>query len=137
MTEPALLDTDILSEVIKSRDPAAMRFSQDYLRYQGRFQFSIVTRYEILRGLLAKDAFSQVASFNVRCLRSSVLPLTDKVMDRAAEIYALLKKRGALIGDADILIAATAQINDLPLVTGNLSHFGRIPGLRLESWREA
>jgi hypothetical protein len=37
-----------------------------------------------------------------------VLPLTDAVVMRASDIYADLYRRGQLIGDADILIAATA-----------------------------
>lgn len=37
--------------------------------------------------------------------------------------------------DADILIAATALVHNLVLVTENRAHFQRIPKLRLESWR--
>jgi predicted nucleic acid-binding protein len=36
-----------------------------------------------------------------------------------------------LIPDMDLLIAATALEHDLTLVTRNLSHFSRIPELRL------
>jgi tRNA(fMet)-specific endonuclease VapC len=131
---PAVLDSDTLSEVIKGRDASVQRHAQAYLDLHNRFQFSIVTRYEILRGLRAKDAFRQVALFDVSCRMSTVLPLTDDVVVRAAEIYAHLKKKGQLIGDADILIASTALVRDLPLVTGNLEHFSRIPDLRIETW---
>jgi tRNA(fMet)-specific endonuclease VapC len=53
---------------------------------------------------------------------------------RAAEIYADLKADGSLIGDADILIAATAMVNDLVVVTNNESHFNRIKDLQVENW---
>ncbi|HKV10118.1 MAG TPA: type II toxin-antitoxin system VapC family toxin [Thermoanaerobaculia bacterium] len=131
---PAVLDSDTLSEVIKGRDPGVQRNAHAYLDLHNRFQFSIITRYEILRGLRAKDAFRQVALFDVSCRMSTVLPLTDDVITRAAEIYAHLKKTGRLIEDADILIAATALARGLPLVTGNLEHFRRIPDLRIETW---
>jgi tRNA(fMet)-specific endonuclease VapC len=39
-----------------------------------------------------------------------------------------------LIGDADILIAATAIENNAGLVTGNERHFRRIPDLHVENW---
>jgi tRNA(fMet)-specific endonuclease VapC len=135
MTAPALLDTDILSEVLKRRDVNVQRHAQVYLADHGRFQFSIITRYEILRGLKAKDAFQQILAFDRQCARSIVLPLNDEIIVQAAEIYGGLKKQGTVIGDADILIAATAIFHDLPLVTGNLEHFRRVPKLRCETWR--
>ena len=132
---PALLDTDILSEVIKSRDVNVQLRAQAYLADHGQLQFSIITRYEVLRGLKAKDAFRQAFAFERQCAQSLVLPLDDDVVVQAAEIYGLLKKQGAVIGDADILIAATALVHDLTLVTGNLDHFRRIPTLQCETWR--
>ena len=50
-------------------------------------------------------------------LLSLVLPLNDEIVVQASEIYGVLKKQGAIIGDADILIAATALVHDLALVT--------------------
>jgi tRNA(fMet)-specific endonuclease VapC len=131
----ALLDTDVLSEVIKGRDSLVAQRAQKYLQTHKRFTFSIITRYEILRGLKAKKALQQIAVFEDRCRESRVLPLTDTVVVQAAEIYAELHRRGRLISDADILIAATALTHDLTLVTENTGHFERITGLRLESWR--
>ncbi len=132
---PPLLDTDTLSEVLKLRDLSVARHAREYLGRFGRFHFSIITRFEILRGLLAKGAFRQVERFESRCGASVVVPLSDAIVVRAAEHYAHLWGRGALISDADLLIAATAQIHGADLVTENRDHFSRIPGLRLWSWR--
>lgn len=134
-TAPVVLDTDTLSEVIKGRDFAIQSRAQEYLRIHGRLQFSIVTRYEILRGLKVRDAFRQSQEFERSCQASTIFPLSDPIVVRASEIYAHLYRRGGLIGDADILIAATALVEDLVLVTNNLNHFERIPDLRSESWR--
>ena len=57
-TIPALLDTDILSAIIR-RNPVVVSKAREYLREHHRFIFSILTRYEILRGLKAKDASGQ------------------------------------------------------------------------------
>lgn len=52
MTLPvALIDTDTLSEVMKGRDVHVQQKAQQYLSLHNRFCFSIITRYEILRGL--------------------------------------------------------------------------------------
>ncbi|HEX3553323.1 MAG TPA: type II toxin-antitoxin system VapC family toxin [Thermoanaerobaculia bacterium] len=134
-TGPRLLDTVTLSEVIKGRDLGVLKRAREYLSIHGRFQFSIITRYEILRGLKAKAASRQVERFEEQCQASLVFPLSDEIVVRAAEIYGLLHRRGTLIQDADILIAATALVHGLELVTENPSHFSRIPDLVIEGWR--
>lgn len=131
----ALLDTDTLSEVIKDRDPQVRHAARQYLETHGSFTFSIITRYEVLRGLKAKRATRQVAAFEHWCRASNVLPLSDDVVVRAADLYAELHRAGHLISDADILIAATALVHGLTLVTENVAHFQRIPGVPIVSWR--
>lgn len=130
---PVLLDTDTLSAVLR-RNPVVTARARDYLRIHHRFAFSIITRYEILRGLKAKRATRQQAAFDRFCVANTILPLSDAIVVRAAEIYADLYQRGELIGDADILIAATAIVEGHGLVTNNDRHFERIEGLNIDNW---
>jgi tRNA(fMet)-specific endonuclease VapC len=132
---PSLLDTSTLSDVMRAQDTAVGRAARAYLAAHGGFTFSILTRYEILRGLLARGAVRQTQLFDAQCRQSHILPLTDAIIARAAAVYAELYRHGQLISDADILIAATALTHGLPLVTENPSHFRRIPDLPVESWR--
>lgn len=136
MSQPrkaVLLDTDILSAVMRQQ-PATLAPARAYLAIYHRLTFSIITRYEILRGLYAKRAMAQLASFDRLCSISTILPLTDAIVIRAAIIYADLHRRGAIIGDADILIAATSLENDLIVVTNNKRHYQRIADIQLENW---
>lgn len=119
---PVLLDTDTLSAVLR-RNPVVTARARDYLRIHQRFAFSIITRYEILRGLKAKRATRQQAAFDRFCVANTILPLSDAIVVRAAEIYAALYQRGELIGDANILIAAIAIVEGCGLVTNNERHF--------------
>lgn len=128
-----ILDTDILSAVMK-KNPKVIPRARNYLKTYGHFTTSIITRYEILRGLKAKNATRQIVNFNLFCNRMSVLPLTDEIIVKAADIYGDLFQRGELIGDADILIAAIAVINGCKVSTNNTNHFKRIPELELENW---
>jgi tRNA(fMet)-specific endonuclease VapC len=134
MPQPkALLDTDILSAVLRA-DPKITPTAREYLAEHGAFSFSIITRYEILRGLKAKGATAQLRSFDRLCDVSVILPLTDEIVVRAADIFAMLKQRGLPTGDADILIAASALTHGLAVVTNNEEHFRRIPGLQVANW---
>jgi tRNA(fMet)-specific endonuclease VapC len=132
-TQVALLDTDILSAVMRQH-PAAVARARAYLAVHHRLTFSIITRYEILRGLQAKKATAQLAAFDRLSSVSTILPLTDAIVIRAATIYADLHQRGVLIGDADILIAATGLEHQLIVVTNNERHYQRIAGIQLENW---
>jgi len=129
----ALLDTDTLSALMRGLPPVLAK-AREYLAEHGAFSFSIITRYEILRGLKAKNAMVQLQAFDQFCTGSRVVPLTDDTVVRASEIYAELRRRGELIGDADILIAGSALVHDLAVVTNNEVHFSRISGLVVENW---
>ena len=133
MEPKTLLDTDVLSGLMR-RTPAALNRARTYLADYRQLTISLVTRLEILRGLKAKRATAQLAAFDSFCRNNEVLPISDQIIVRAADIYADLHIRGQLIPDADILIAATAIENSLVMATNNLSDFGRIAGLRIDNW---
>ena len=130
---PVVLDTDIIFAVMRA-NPVVLSKARAYLVEHERFTLSIITRYEILRGLEAKQARRQIADFEALCNQSTILPLTEDAVAKAAEIYGDLTRRGELIGDADILIAASALVHGLGVVTNNERHFHRIKGLRVENW---
>lgn len=130
-----ILDTDILSALMR-KNSNVIANARTYLGQYGQFTISIITRYEILRGLRAKGAAQQEARFEQFCKRNTVLSITDEVIIEAAAIYADLYKRGELIGDADILIAATALVKGFGVATNNEDHFRRITGLHIENWHK-
>jgi len=129
----AVLDTDTLSAIMR-QETAALSHARAYLSFYSQLTISIIMRFEILRGLNAKNATTQVAAFNSMCQAIQVLPLTDAVIVRAGKIYGKLHQTGQLIGDADILIAATCLQDGSEIVTNNTSHFARIPGLVVQNW---
>src|SRR5437868_5012782 len=96
-----VLDTDMLSALMR-KNPKVMAQARAYLTEHAQFTISIITRYEVLRGLKAKQATRQVVGFEAFCVRNKILTITDEVIVQAAEIYADLYRHGALIGDADI-----------------------------------
>jgi tRNA(fMet)-specific endonuclease VapC len=130
---PVVLDTDTLSFIMR-QDPTVLPKARNYLAIHQQFTFTIITRYEILRGLKAKNAFKQLENFDRLCAVSIILPLTDAAIVEAADIYAHLKNQGTLIMDADILIAASAIVCGMAIVTNNERHFQRISNLQVENW---
>lgn len=134
MYPPSLLDTDILSELFKGNHTVKIR-TEEYINEHHRLTISHITKYEILKGLKAKRARKQVDAFILFCKANDVLPITDDVILKAADIYATLREQGTIISDADILVASIAITNNLVLVTNNTNHFSRIQDLRLDNWK--
>lgn len=129
----AILDTNIISALLR-KHPVAAAHARRYAADYPQFTFSLISQYEVLRGLKIKDAGKQMAAFEHILAVSEVLPLSERVIVRASDIYCDLSRSGRIIEDADILIAATALEHDLVVATDNKDHFSRISGIVIDNW---
>ena len=127
-----LFDTDAISEVLR-RKPAA-----PYLRWLKTVprvdQFtSAVVIGELYKGAFrSSDSARHLENIEKRVLPAvSVLPYDVATARVYGEVRARLEAAGRVLADADLQIAATALHHGLEVVTGNLRHFQRIPGLRI------
>jgi tRNA(fMet)-specific endonuclease VapC len=128
-----IIDTNIVTAILK-KDEAVIK-KLEVLRTQGKEVFiSCITYYEIKRGLLAANATRQLSEFSDFCRKYRVILLDNlEVMEKSSEIYADLKRRGRLIQDADILIAATAITGGLILVSNDYD-LSNVEEINLENW---
>ena len=131
--KPSMLDTDMLSEFLRG-NPGVIAKVDEHLMEYGYISLSIITYYEILNGLLYKDARKQLTRFEAFVALNKVIPLTLRMAKAAAVIQADLRKKGTEIGHTDTLIAGIAITSGLQLVTNNTGHFKRIKGLDIENW---
>jgi tRNA(fMet)-specific endonuclease VapC len=131
--KPSMLDTDILSEFLRG-NPKVIAKVDEYLKEYSFISLSIITYYEILNGLLYKDAKKQLTRFEDFIALNKVIPLTLRMAKTAAAIQADLRKKGTEIGHTDTLIAGIAIVSELQLVTNNTNHFRRIKGLAIANW---
>ncbi len=117
MNQRLLIDTDVLIEVEKGRTKLP----------KGELYISCISLYEFLRG---RRDYQRVKKEMEAVFY--VVPLTNEVMLKAVEIYRDLRKKGELIEDRDLLIAATSIALGIPLFTGNKTHFERMIGYGLK-----
>jgi predicted nucleic acid-binding protein len=92
--------------------------------------------YEMQRGFHYRQAPAKEGAYRSLCARYPVGPMSVEALERAALLYADLRRAGRTVEDADILIAAFCLVNDHTLVTNNVKHFEGIEGLRLVNWAE-
>jgi tRNA(fMet)-specific endonuclease VapC len=127
-----LLDTNVCIRVLRDRPPEAReRFNLE----ADSLCISAVVLTELLHGAAKSDRpehhRAEVERF---ASRLEVLPFDETAADHAADIRATLERKGQPIGGYDVLIAGHARSRGLTIVTGNLSEFGRVDGLRCEDW---
>lgn len=131
-----LLDTDILSNLMRRRPSESLIARLAQVDPQHQFTSS-VTLGELVYGAYRTgepagvflDRFRQILLPNL-----AVLPFDASAAWRYGEVRAALERRGSPIGDADLRIAAIALSRELTMVTTNVRHFERVPGLRVENW---
>ena len=125
-----LLDTsfliDLQREFHRKRPERAMVFLK--ANSEVVFKISVISVTEFLEGFARVDDGESLLATYGR------LDVTSRVARHAAVLRRRLRVEGRLIGDFDILIAATALAEGLPLVTDNHDHFSRIPELSLVSY---
>ena len=63
------------------------------------------------------------------------LPVDEMVALEGARVRSELESMGRTVGQIDPLIAATARVHGLTLVTHNTKHFEHVPGLEIEDWK--
>lgn len=129
-----VLDTNIITALLKGNEKIKNRIRATILK-GNEIVIHGICYYEIKRGLLAADAVSQLERFEKFVNKFKLLLLDRKTfLDEAAEIYASLKKKGKLISDADILIAAPCRNSEYVIITDDVKHFQRIENITVENW---
>lgn len=125
-----LVDTGFVVDYFKGR-PKSIEL---LISLADKLAISIITFGEIYEGIyFGQDPKSTERGF-LQFLRGvSVLLLNRRVMKSFALIRGDLRQKGKLIGDPDIMIAATAITNNLSLITGNKKDFQKVEGLKLFS----
>jgi len=118
---PWLVDTNVLSELVRPRpNLGVIEWAADV----EQISVSVVTLEEIVFGLTWKPNTRIqrwfATFFDESC---EVLPVTRLVAERAGALRGELQSSGKTRTQADALIAATAQVNGLTLVTRNIRDF--------------
>jgi tRNA(fMet)-specific endonuclease VapC len=138
--DKALLDTDILSEVLKGRHPQVVARAEAYLAHHAVLTISVVSVMEVVSGLKRMERWEQLEQFLQVLGELEVLPLERESAVLAGRIDGDLGRVGQRIGRADPIVAAQAIVQGLVLVRGNVRHYARVVEvgypLRVENWRE-
>ena len=134
MGEGLILDTSFLIDLEREAGAGFHGPAREFLEGQGdrRLLTTFTATGEIAAGIppekqQAWDSF--LAKFQV-------LPWSPKISWHYGQTHRYLRSVGLLIGANDLWIAATALAYEAPLVTSDLRHYARVPGLIVRSYRD-
>jgi tRNA(fMet)-specific endonuclease VapC len=127
-----LLDTNIVIYVLKKRPLEVLKV---FNANASRMAISSITLSELIYGA---EKSANIAK-NLEAIEDfvshlEVLPYDARASQHYGQIKAALEKKGKIIGENDIHIAAHAISQGLILVTNNLKEFKRVSNLALENW---
>ena len=127
-----LLDTNIVIYVLKRRPKEVLEI---FNRNASRMAISSITLSELIyEAEKSSNVDKNLEATEEFVSHLDVLPYDAKASQHYGQIKAALEKRGEIIGENDIHIAAHAISQGLILVTNNLREFKRVPNLARENW---
>jgi tRNA(fMet)-specific endonuclease VapC len=128
-----LLDTNICIYIRRKKPEEVLRRFRTLKA--GEAVLSVITFGELVYG--AEKSAQRAAVLELLRELARVLPVIG-LPETAAEAYgtmrAELERKGQMIGNNDLWIAAHAKAAGLTLVTNNEKEFRRVRGLKVENW---
>ena len=95
---------------------------------------SIISAAELWEGVyFSRDQKRSQVMLEAFLSGVTILDLDEEVCKRFGHLRGSMRKRGQVMGDFDLLIAATALRHNLTLLTNNRKHFAGIAGLQIQS----
>lgn len=126
-----LVDTDIISAHLRGTGQVTNRF----LQHTGRLHVSAVTLAELKTWIYRHNTPTRyVQAFHLLLGEFQLLPVDEPVTEAFGRIGADLFDRGTPLATPDLLIASTAIVHGLSVVSHNLRDFSRVPGLTVVDW---
>jgi len=131
-----LFDTDVISDLMTP--PSSQRLVERLASVPKAQQFtSSITVGEVAYGAhrmqgRTGELLSRLDSTLAQNI--AVVPFDEDAAHHYGELRSELERRGTPIGDADIRIASVALARGLTVVTGNVRHLQKVPGLAVENW---
>jgi predicted nucleic acid-binding protein len=130
-----IFDTDIYTNVIR-KIPSETLINR-LKKVPRRDQFTTtITIGEVYYGIMKVSNKTRLLKLfeDVLLPRATILSFDFSAAKIYGEIRSFLEKQGTPLSHADLQIASIALSMNMTLITGNLKHFQRVPGLAVENW---
>ena len=130
-----MLDTDMCSYIMRDRAAWVLQNLNDKSSAGHAICMSVITYQELRFGAEHVNSKKYHERIDAMCERIDyIADWGTQQADTFATTQAKLFRAGAPIGFTDMMIAAHALTIDAVLVSNNVRHFAKVPGLSIENW---
>ncbi|MFH1916410.1 MAG: PIN domain-containing protein [Nanoarchaeota archaeon] len=124
-----ILDSSFIIDLF-NKDTQAIEHARDFEEGES-IKVSTISVFEVCFGISGEKKLTKADEFFDSTI---ILDVNRTIARRAATLGQELQKKGLLIDPEDCVIAATAILENEPIVTRNVKHFSRIPGLKIVTY---
>ncbi len=118
MANKFIVDTDVCIDFLKGQE-FAVSLIKDLL-FSGNASLSILTYYELLKGVYSKKQEKAVKDF---VEGFEIINIDNDIVEIGAKFYRDYRKKGITLSTIDCLIMATAKKYKLKIITRNVKHY--------------
>ncbi|MBI4451420.1 PIN domain-containing protein [Candidatus Woesearchaeota archaeon] len=129
-----ILETTFLVDLLRGRSDAAEKLSA-LVRANTPISVTAPSLFELFSGLSqSSKPAAETERIHSVMHQQVIWTLDDGAAERGGRIHGSLNKQGATIQAIDAMIAGIALQHQEPVLTRNVAHFSRVPGLKVESY---
>ena len=126
-----MLDTDTVSLLVR-KNPSVIK---KLIKHEkDEICISAITYAELRFGLEKKGSEKLQNEVNAILGKLSIIDFNSSQSEIYGKLRLKLENSGRPLGDMDILIASAALSIGAILVSHNVKHFSKIPGIKIEDW---
>ncbi|MFQ5910246.1 MAG: type II toxin-antitoxin system VapC family toxin [Thermoplasmata archaeon] len=130
----SVLDTDMLVGLIR-KDADALEKLLELAGKGDAVKTTVVNACELYKGaFLSNDPSREHQRVDELVRNMGHISLSMELAPAIGQISAEMERAGTPIGDFDIMIAVMTTEAGETLITRNVKHFERIPGVSVETW---
>ena len=126
-----MLDTDIASYLIRGDHPGV---TKKFTELYEKCVISSITAAELQYGAKKRNNRALTQKVQALCDLIPIIPWNEDAAGSYAKLRVELETAGTPIGNMDMMIAASAMVEEAVLITNNTGHFSKIASLKLEDW---
>jgi tRNA(fMet)-specific endonuclease VapC len=127
-----LLDSDVIINFLRN-DRKSVELIRGLKEKEENIRTTVLNGFELWKGAFRSGNNKSYSAVKKFLEEIEVVPLDRRSSKKSADIFEGLRKKGEMVDVLDVMIGAISIVNNEEILTNNIKHFEKIPGIKLGS----